>query len=77
MCAEEEERHKRRKHRYLVHDIFIRREEYGEFHHLFNDLKTDEDKFFLYFPMSSKTFYEMIELLKLPLTHNNFREAIE
>jgi hypothetical protein len=75
-CAEEEEIQKRRKHRYWVHEIFRRRNEYGEFHHLFEDLKKDDAKFFLYFRMTPKKFYELLELLNFPVKHSNFREVI-
>ncbi|XP_030749371.1 protein ALP1-like [Sitophilus oryzae] len=61
-----------------VHPINQKRAELGEFHHLFNDLKEDEKKFFQYFRMSHNKFLELLDILEPDLSFQNssFRRAI-
>lgn len=47
----------------LLTHIFIEKEKYREFLHLFRDLLADDIKFFKYFKMLSGKFYELEELL--------------
>lgn len=62
--------------RFWIHEINLRRENFGEFHHLFPDLLGDAEKFFKYFRMSSRKFYELVELLPIKKQNTNFRKAI-
>lgn len=60
-----------------VNQIFLKREEHGEFHHLMDDLKKDPEKFFDYFRLSLNTFTYILESVKPELTkHSNFRLVI-
>lgn len=40
------------------------REQHGQFHHLFMELRSDEEKFFNYFRMSVSSFDEMNNILR-------------
>jgi len=46
-----------------VHEINEKREEFGEFHHLFIELSTYEDCFVIYFRMTREQFEEIHELV--------------
>lgn len=61
-----------------VHPILMRREQCGEFHTLYEDLRKDEVKFRDYFSMNYKTFDKLLDLLKSKLQHKdtNMRESI-
>lgn len=72
-CNEIEQK---RRPRFWVHEINLKRETYGEFHHLFPDLLGEDEKFFKYFRMSTAEFYELIELLPIRKQDTNFRKAI-
>lgn len=76
--AEEEEKKTKRKRSMWVHPINQKRAQLGEFHHLFKDLKEDEKKFFQYFRMSTKKFFDLLDILEPDLTFQNssFRRAI-
>lgn len=76
LSAEEEE--KKSKKSCWIHEINRKREELGEFHHLFDDLKRDKKKFFKYFRMSEEKFYELLNLVKDSITRQNtkFRRAV-
>ncbi|KAJ8979772.1 hypothetical protein NQ317_015251 [Molorchus minor] len=78
ICADEEERERktRRKHRFWEHEIFQKRRQFGEFHHLFPDLLNDDAKFFLYFRMSRNKFYELFNLLNFSNKYTPFREPV-
>lgn len=54
-----------------VHPILMRREQYGEFHTLYEDLRKDEGKFCDYLRMNYKTFDKLLDLLKNKLQHKN------
>ena len=57
LCEEEEEeKEAKKKRRFWVHPINQKRKQYGEFHHLFPELKRFEEKFFQYFRMSQIKF---------------------
>lgn len=75
VCAEAE-REERARRRFWVHEINLKRETYGEFHHLFPDLLADDEKFFKYFRMSSVKFYELLKMLPIRKQNTNFRKAI-
>ncbi|KAK9875838.1 hypothetical protein WA026_009623 [Henosepilachna vigintioctopunctata] len=45
-------RRRRQKRKFWVHPILQLREQHGQFHHLFMELRSDEEKFFNYFRMS-------------------------
>lgn len=82
ICADVEQQErkknqvKRRKHRFWVHDIFKKRKEYGEFHHLFPDLLKDDAKFFQYFRMSQHKFFELLNKLRYSKKYTPFREPV-
>lgn len=61
-----------------VNNINQKRLTYGEFHHLFSDLRQDKKRFFKYFRMSEEKFFELLSLLKSSIEHNNtrFRKAV-
>lgn len=48
LLTEEKEENKKKKRSMCVHPINERRANLGQFHHLLNDLKEDEKKFFQY-----------------------------
>lgn len=75
LLADEEEQKKRK---CWVHTINKRREEFGEFHHLFPDMRRDKKKFMKYFRMSEEKFFELNELLTPIIQHKdtNFRRAV-
>lgn len=62
LLFDEEERNmrnkKRRAPKYWVHEINMKRSHYGEFHHLYPDLKKDPTKFFQYFRLSYEKFQD-------------------
>ncbi|XP_067000348.1 uncharacterized protein [Anabrus simplex] len=76
LLANEEEEKRERK--VWVHNIYEKRETYGEFHHLFPDLLKDRSKFFHYFRMSQEKFYELLNLVKPCVERENttFRRAV-
>lgn len=76
--AEEEKQHIKKKRSMWVHPINQKRANFGEFHHLFNDLKEDETKFFQYFRMSPTKFSELLDTIgsELTLQNTSFRRAI-
>lgn len=76
VLGEEIERETRKKKRKWVHEINLKRQEYGEFHHLFPDLLEDEQKFFKYFRMSSEKFYDLLKILDIQKQDTTFRKAI-
>ena len=43
-------------HRYWVHPINQSREQFGEFHMLYKDLKKYQDRFYTYYQMSTEQF---------------------
>ncbi|KAJ8883856.1 hypothetical protein PR048_015711 [Dryococelus australis] len=61
---------------FWIHEINLKREEFGEFHHLFSDLLRDEERSFKYFRMSSAKFVELLRMLPLQKNETNFRKSI-
>lgn len=61
----------RRVKKLWVHPMLSVREQYGEFHTLYEDLRKDEAKFYDYFRMNYKTFDKLLDLLKNKLQHTN------
>jgi translation initiation factor 2 alpha subunit (eIF-2alpha) len=61
-----------------VHNISSRRESFGEFHNLLDDLLKDEEKFWRYLRMSSDTFKYILELIRTSIKkqNTNFRRSI-
>jgi len=61
-----------------VHNIRSRRESFGEFHNLLDDLLKDEERFWRYFRMSSGTFKYILELIHTSIKkqNTNFRRSI-
>ena len=56
------------KETFWVHNISSRRESFGEFHSLLDDLLKDEGRFWRYFRMSSDTFKYILELIHTSIT---------
>lgn len=61
--------------RFSSHPINQRRQSLGEFHHLYNEVKRDSDKFHEYLRMSPDTFNYILNVLQLnlkPRAYENF-----
>jgi hypothetical protein len=54
-----------------VHNISCRRERFGEFHNLLDDLLKDEERFCRYFRVSSDTFKYILELIHTSIKKQN------
>uniref|UniRef100_A0A6P7G3T0 Uncharacterized protein LOC114333878 n=1 Tax=Diabrotica virgifera virgifera TaxID=50390 RepID=A0A6P7G3T0_DIAVI len=68
----------KKKKQYWVNDLYIRRDEEGEYVTLFEPLKKQPTKFFEYFRMSPLTFEYLLEKLHSRLEkYSNFRKCIE
>lgn len=76
---EEEQRRKkkRRTHKYWVHEICQKRDIYGEFHHLFPDLKKDPKKCFEYFRMTYEKFQELLDIIGIAKQMTKYRKPIQ
>jgi wyosine [tRNA(Phe)-imidazoG37] synthetase (radical SAM superfamily) len=61
-----------------VHEVNMKRREFGEFHHLMKQLRQDEVKFKEYFRMSSNQFDQLLSLIKdgIEKEEVNCRESI-
>ncbi|KAJ8939901.1 hypothetical protein NQ318_023242 [Aromia moschata] len=60
-----------------VNAILAKRNEFGEFHHLWDDLKKDEKKFFDYYRMNQNTFNYILDAIREEIKKmSNFRETI-
>lgn len=59
-----------------VHDILEKWREFGEFHHLYNDLKNYGKKFFDYYRMNQDTFTYILDAIRESIGKTNFRETI-
>ena len=67
-------KHKRK----WVHEVNMKRREFGEFHHLMKQIRQDEVKFKKYFRMSSNQFEHLLSLIKDDTEKKevNYRESI-
>lgn len=61
-------KNKKRRRRIWVHDINKKREEHGEYHRLYKELESHEDRFYIYFRMSKDCFEELHEILRSEIT---------
>jgi len=61
---------------YWVRPINMRRSDQGDFHQLFQELKSDADMFFRYTRMSVYTFNHFLEIMKPSLTKRSHRALI-
>jgi len=61
-----------------VHNISSRRESFGEFHNLLDDLLKEEERFWRYSKMSSDIFKCILELIHTSIKkqNTNFRRSI-
>ena len=57
------------KRRFWVHPMLQKRKEFGEFYHLVQEIKEDEEKFFNYFRMDLSAYNQIVEKLI------NYRDA--
>jgi len=69
---------RKRKRRVSVHELLQRRHEFGEFHHLVQELQFHPDKFQQYFRMSQEQFDHILQLIKDDITKQdtNWKKAI-
>ena len=51
--------------------INAKRESLGEFHHLFPQLLSEEDRFVMYFRMTKEEFYNLLHIIKPAITKSN------
>ena len=67
-----------KRERKWVHEVDMKRREFGEFHHLMKQLRQDEVKFKEYFRMSSNQFEQLLSLIKDDIEKKevNYRESI-
>ena len=67
-----------KRERKWVHELNMKRREFGEFHHLMKQLRQDEMKFEEYFRMSSNQFEQLLSLIKDDIEKKevNYRESI-
>jgi len=67
-----------KRERKWVHEVNMKRREYGEFHHLMKQLRQNEVKFIEYFRMSSNQFEQLLSLIKDDIEKKevNYRESI-
>ncbi|KAF2883614.1 hypothetical protein ILUMI_22548 [Ignelater luminosus] len=61
-----------------VHDVNLKRKEFGEVNHLMKHLREDEDKFKRYFRMNSTQFDNILSLIKADIEKKNlnYKESI-
>jgi len=61
-----------------VHNISCRRESFGGFHNLLDDLLKDKERFWRYFTISSDTYKYILELIHTSIKkqNTNFRRSI-
>ena len=50
--------------KHWVHPINAKRNQYEEYHHLFNDLKNEETRFFYYLTMKIRSFEQLHSLIR-------------
>ena len=62
-----------------MHEISEKRERLGEYHRLYVELQSHEDRFFKYFRMSGACFEEIHDLLRQSIVKytTNWRRPIE
>jgi len=67
-----------KRERKWVHELNMKRREFGEFHHLMKQLRQDEMKFEEYFRMSINQFEQLLSLIKDDMEKKevNYRESI-
>lgn len=75
---EEERENNRRSRRYWVHAALKKRKVEGEYWTLFRHLVDDEEKFYMYFRMTSFQFNELLGQIENIITRRNttFRESL-
>lgn len=59
--------------RWWCRPVFDKKEEQGDFKHLFQELKHDRNMFFRYTRMNLETFNKLLNLLQVFLVKNNWR----
>ncbi|XP_071572651.1 uncharacterized protein [Temnothorax nylanderi] len=64
---------KRNNKRLWVRPIYAARPQFGDFEHLFQELKEDPVMFFKYTRMNVSTFYKLVDLLRPHVQKNNWR----
>lgn len=62
-----------------MHEINQQRKKEGEFHALYEQLRSDETRFFIYFRMDIECFDELLLLIEedIKKEYSKFREPIE
>ena len=51
--------------------INAQRDSFGEFHHLFPQLLSEEDRFVIYFRMTKEEFYNLLHIIQPTITKSN------
>ncbi|XP_072301720.1 uncharacterized protein [Eucyclogobius newberryi] len=71
-------RRQARRRRAWVHQILQRRTEFGEFHHLLQELRLDDQRFQCYFRLSRPQFDDLLSRIGARITHQdtNYRRSI-
>ena len=81
LCLINRARQRRRRRivrRVWVHDIILRRSEFGEFHHLLQELRQDESRFQRYFRLTCAQFDDLLARIGARITYQdtNYRSSI-
>ena len=73
-----QERKKAKRRRVWVHEIMRRRSELGEFHHLLQELRLDDDRFKRYFRLSVAMFDDLLARVgaRISRQDTNYRRSI-
>lgn len=73
-----QQRRRRRTRRYWVNKTLRRRPSFGEYHHLFQELRLDDGRFQRYFRLSSSQFEELLSRVGAQITRRdtNYRPSI-
>lgn len=69
----------RRRHRRTewVREIYLKRDEFGEFHHIITDIYNDNNLFYGYLRMKKETFEYILNAIRPNLSkYSNFRKTI-
>ena len=56
-------RRRRRRRTVWIHPILRRRQQFGEFHRLVQELRLDDQRFFQYFRMTPETFENLLAIV--------------
>ena len=71
-------RRRKKKQRIWIHELNIKRPDFGNFSHLFPDLVSHPEKFYNYFRMTHENFKKLVELTgsSIKKINTNYRGAV-